>query len=109
MLVTGFSMGGRGTWFMAAHHADLFTAAIPMAASVGDEPVERPGDDADLHHPQPTRMRSCRSRPARTNAQALEKLGRPVKFEAVCSLTHFQMDAYVPSLKRAGRWIAERW
>ena len=40
VLVVGFSMGGRGTWFMAAHHADLFTAAIPMAASLGDEKVE---------------------------------------------------------------------
>ena len=41
VLVTGFSLGGRGTWFMASHHPDLFTAAIPMAASTGDEPLER--------------------------------------------------------------------
>jgi predicted peptidase len=26
ILVTGYSMGGRGTWFMESHHADLFTA-----------------------------------------------------------------------------------
>src|SRR5439155_14516230 len=41
ILVVGFSLGGRGTWFMSSHHSDLFTAAIPMAASSGDGPVER--------------------------------------------------------------------
>src|SRR5712691_456474 len=43
ILVTGFSMGGRGTWFMASHHADLFTAAIPVASSIGDEAPDRLG------------------------------------------------------------------
>src|SRR5215203_3416839 len=37
VLVTGFSLGGRGTWFFASHHPEIFTAAIPMAAAVGNE------------------------------------------------------------------------
>ena len=41
MLVMGFSMGGRGTWYMASRHSDVFTGAIPVAASAGDEPVDR--------------------------------------------------------------------
>ena len=41
ILVTGFSLGGRGTWFMASRHADLFTASIPMASSPGDLPIDR--------------------------------------------------------------------
>lgn len=40
ILVTGFSLGGRGTWFLASRHADDFTAAIPMAAAIGDEPLD---------------------------------------------------------------------
>src|SRR4029450_8600393 len=40
ILVTGFSLGGRGTWFLAARHADVFTAAIAMAGSTGGEPPE---------------------------------------------------------------------
>lgn len=31
-LVTGFSMGGSGTWYLGATHPELFRAAIPMAA-----------------------------------------------------------------------------
>lgn len=31
-LVTGFSMGGSGAWYLGATHPELFRAAIPMAA-----------------------------------------------------------------------------
>ena len=41
VLVTGYSMGGQGTWFMEAHHPDLFTAAIVIAGSTRDEPLDR--------------------------------------------------------------------
>lgn len=43
ILVTGFSLGGRGTWFMSSRHADFFTAAIPIAGSSAEEPVDRLG------------------------------------------------------------------
>ena len=108
ILVTGFSMGGRGTWFMASHHADLFTAAIPMAASIGDEPAERLAT-------MPTYIIHSRQdqvvpfAPAELNAQALMKIGRVVHFEPLTGFTHFEMGAYVPALRRAVRWIAERW
>jgi predicted peptidase len=108
VLVTGFSMGGRGTWFMASHHADLFTAAIPMAASTGDEPTERLAT-------MPTYIIHSRQdqvvpfAPAERNAQALIKMGRIVHFEPLTAFTHFEMGAYVPALRRAVQWIAERW
>jgi predicted peptidase len=108
VLVVGFSMGGRGTWFMASRHADLFTAAIPMAASIGDEKTDRLGL-------MPTYIIHSRMdqvvpfAPAEQNAQALEQLGRAVKFEALSDLTHYDMRSYVPSLRRAVKWIGERW
>ena len=108
VLVVGFSMGGRGTWFMAAHHADLFTAAIPMAASIGDEKVEGLGlIPTYIIHSR--RDQVVPFAPAERNAQALEQLGRAVKFEAVPDLTHYNMRGYVPALRRAVKWIAERW
>jgi predicted peptidase len=108
MLVTGFSMGGRGTWFMASHHADLFTAAIPIAASVADEPVEGLAK-------MPTYIIHSRDdqvvpfEPAARNAKELERLGRVVRFEELSGVSHYQMGGYVEALGRAGRWIAERW
>jgi predicted peptidase len=108
ILVTGFSLGGRGTWFFATHHSDLFTGAIPMAASVGDDPPDRRGviPTYIIH----SRMDEVVPfEPAEQNARALEKLGRPVRFEALDEIGHFQMGGYIDALRRAGRWISERW
>lgn len=106
--VIGFSMGGRGTWFMSSRHPDVFTAAVPMAASTG-------GDAADTLATMPTYIIHSRRdqvvpfAPAERNAQALTRLGRVVRFEALDAPTHFEMGAYVPALRRAVAWVAERW
>lgn len=108
VLVVGFSMGGRGTWFLASHHRDLFTAAIPMAASAGTDPVESLAT-------MPTYVIHSRRdqvvpfAPAERNAQELERLGRTVKFEALSEPTHFEMGAYAPALRRAVAWVNAQW
>jgi predicted peptidase len=107
VLVMGFSLGGRGTWFMESRHADLFTAAIVMAGAT-DEPLEglariptyiiHSRDDQVVPFAQ-----------AEQRAASLERMGRPVKFEALEGLGHFDMSGYTPALQRAGSWVAERW
>ncbi len=108
VLVVGYSMGGRGTWHMAANHADVFTAAIPMAASTRGINVDQLGR-------QPTYIIHSRAdevvpfEPAEETAQELKKLKREVEFEAIDDLTHFDMISYVDALRRAGRWVSGRW
>ena len=108
VLVTGFSMGGRGAWFMASRHADVFTAAIPMAASTGDLP-------ADTLARQPTYVIHSRDDevvpfiPAEKNARELERQGKTIKFEAVDGLKHFEMVRYSEALRRAASWVRDRW
>lgn len=108
ILVTGFSLGGRGTWFMSSRHADFFTAAIPIAGSSGEEPLDRLGRI-------PTYVIHSRNDqvvpfdPDQRTTQQLEKLGRTVRFEALEGLGHYEMGGYIDALARAGRWVAERW
>jgi predicted peptidase len=108
VLLVGYSMGGSGTWYMAARHPDLFTAAIPMAASTRDLSIDQLGR-------QPTYVIHSRAdevvpfEPAEEIARDLKKLKRDVEFEAVDDLTHFDMASYVDALRRAGRWVAGRW
>jgi predicted peptidase len=108
VLVVGYSMGGRGTWYMASQHQELFTAAIPMAASTRELSI-------DLLGRQPTYIIHSRAdevvpfEPAEKIARELKKFGRPVEFEAVDDLTHFDMVSYVDALRVAGRWVANRW
>jgi predicted peptidase len=108
ILVVGFSLGGRGTWFMAAHHPDLFTAAIPMAAATGDEAVDTLGT-IPTYIVHSRRDQVVPFAPAERTARELERLGRAVKFEALSEPTHFEMTAYIPALTRAGAWVADRW
>jgi len=108
VLVVGYSMGGRGTWFMASRHGDLFTAAIPMAASSEGTPI-------DLLGRLPTYVIHSRDDevvpfgPADRLVKQLQSMGRPVRFDALRNLTHFEMAGYIDALKRGGRWIAQRW
>jgi predicted peptidase len=108
VLVTGFSLGGRGTWFMASRHPDLFTAAIPIAGSPGNEPVDRLGS-------MPTYIIHSRDdevvpfEPAERTARELEQLGRIVRFDALRDVGHFQMGGYIDALRRAGRWVTDQW
>jgi predicted peptidase len=108
ILITGFSMGGRGTWSLASRHRDLFTAAIPMAAPTG---TLSPDDLAAM----PTYVIHSRDDevvpfgPAERNAQQLERAGRVIHFDAVSGLRHYEMVNYVDAVKRAATWIAARW
>jgi predicted peptidase len=108
ILVTGYSLGGRGTWFMSSRHADFFTAAIPIAGSSGDEPLERLGRI-------PTYVIHSRDDqvvpfdPDERTTRELEQLGRIVKFEALQGLGHYEMGGYVEAFTRAGRWVTEQW
>lgn len=107
VLVTGFSMGGTGTWFMSARHPDVFTAAIPMAASTA-EPLQSLAT-------MPTYVIHSRAdqvvafAPAARNVRELELLGRTVKFDALTEPEHFDMREYIPALRRGISWITSRW
>jgi predicted peptidase len=108
VVVTGFSMGGRGTWFMASRHPDLFTAAISIAGAPGDAPLERLAKTPIyvIHSKDDEVVPFASTERAVAD---LKRLGRIVEFEALEDVTHFQMGGYVDALERGGRWIAERW
>jgi len=108
ILVVGYSLGGRGTWFMSSRHADVFTAAI----TIGGSPD---GQSLDTLGRIPTYVIHSRSDevipigPDQRAAQELERLGRPVKFEAVNGGGHFDTASYLPAFTRAVAWVMERW
>ena len=107
ILVTGFSLGGSGTWFMSSHHSDLFAAAIVMAGRT-DEPLEQLAKI-------PTYVIHSRDDEVVPFAQAeqrageLERMGRIVKFQALQGLRHYDMRGYMSALQEAGRWVTEHW
>lgn len=107
MLLAGFSMGGGGAWYLSARHPTLFTAAIVMAGRTA-EPIEALARI-------PTYVIHSRAdevvpfEQAEVRAAALEKLGRPIHFEALNGVGHFNMGGYMGALQRGGQWVREQW
>ena len=106
ILVTGFSMGGRGTWYMASRHPDLFTAAIPMAARSDRDDAEQVGDmPVFIIHARDDEV--VPFEPAEQLAQEMDERGQTVSFMPLEGVGHFQMGA--APLRVAGEWVVERW
>lgn len=107
VLITGFSMGGRGAWSLSARHAESFTAAIVMAPPMGEGLGDDPGR-------VPTYVIHSRDdpvapfAPVAAAARQLEALGHPIHFEPIDGAGH-NMSRYVEPLRRVSRLLAERW
>ena len=108
VLITGFSMGGGGTWFMAARHPDFFTAAIPIAGPLRDQKVEQLGTiPTFVIHSRDDQL--VPFGPSEAAVKTLQGMGRPVAFEPLTGVGHYQMGGYISTLRQAGQWVVDRW
>lgn len=106
VLLTGFSMGGGGTWYLGGRHPDLFTAAVPVAGPPA-------GEEADWKIPAYV----IHSRtddvvplgPTRRRAEALKARGLDVELKVVNDLSHYETARYVPLLREAVPWLNRVW
>jgi predicted peptidase len=108
VMVVGFSMGGRGTWFLSSRHADVFTGAIVMAGSTGDQAIDQLATiPTYVIHSRDDEV--VEFEPAEQAVKELKRLKRPIEFEPLIGPTHFAMGAYIDSLQLGGRWMADLW
>lgn len=107
-LITGYSIGGMGTWYMAARNQGLFAAAIPISA----QPL--PGS-ADVGWEIPLYVIHGRQDElfplAETEAavRQLEASGVAVELAVVDPATHFETERFREPLQRAIPWIQGTW
>jgi len=108
ILVTGFSLGGRGTWFFATRHADLFTGAIPMAGFADDDSLDGLGS-MPIHIVHSRDDEVVPYGPAAAAAGQLEARGHSVRLTELSGVGHFTMGAYIGPLRQAGAWMLQQW
>ncbi|HNX48825.1 MAG TPA: prolyl oligopeptidase family serine peptidase [Thermoanaerobaculaceae bacterium] len=107
-LITGYSMGGMGTWALAARHQDRFTAALIVAGQ------PQPGI-ADVAWSIPLYVIHSRDdevvplKPTADMVKVLQARGVRVELVVVDGLTHYQVPAFVPVLRAAVPWIKKAW
>ena len=107
-LVTGFSMGGRGAWYLAARHPDVFRAAIPISASPEDDATE-----VDWQVPllviHSVADEVVAFKPVETTVRALKEVDVQIEMIVVQDVTHFQVELFVEPLRAALPWIRKAW
>jgi predicted peptidase len=107
ILVTGFSMGGGGTWYLAARQPELFTGAIVMAGSARSADLAAVRMPIYLIHSPDDEVVPFAG--AEEAYRTLSARGHPVELRVLPGYGHYMMGAYVPALRLAGSWMLQRW
>lgn len=107
-LITGYSMGGIGTWHLAARHPDRFRAAIIMS---GYPPDGIPDADWSVPlyviHTQDDPVVPIA--PTEAAVEELRDRGFPVEFVVLPGNNHYDTSPFIAPLRAAIPWIEEAW
>lgn len=107
-LLTGYSAGGIGTWYLAPRLAERFRAALVMAG-------HPQADSADLAWPIPlyvihsTADELVPLAPTRQAVEQMRARGLSVELAIVNGTTHLQWARFPPYLQAALEWIRAAW
>jgi predicted peptidase len=103
VVITGYSLGGGGTWSMIGRHPERFCAAIPMA---GWPDVDHPADGAVpiyAIHGRDDEVISIK--PTRTAIAALQARGKNAQLLVVDGPTHYSTHLFSDPLATAVGWL----
>jgi predicted peptidase len=107
-IVTGYSLGGQGTWYVAARNQERFAAALPMAAMVPPEATEiRWTIPLYVIHSAADELVPIG--PTERAVRNLHEQGAEVQFVVLDDVTHFETGRYFRPLRDAVPWIRQVW
>jgi predicted peptidase len=107
-VVMGYSMGGSGTWHIAAKFRTHFVAAIPMAGTPRQTALDNLRDLPlyVIHSEADRRV------PIEDDAEAvarLQAMGAPVEFARLPSGDHFDYRLVIAELRKVCTWLETVW
>jgi predicted peptidase len=105
VLITGFSMGGAGSWYIGSRHQDIFTAAMPVAAPV-EGSTEWKIPVYSIHSQQDDIVSHSA---AKSHAEAIKSKGGKIEFKSVGGLTHYDTGSYASYVGEGVKWVEEQW
>jgi predicted peptidase len=106
VVVTGFSMGGAGTWYFASKYPDRFSAAIPVSG--------RPTPSAEGWRLPVFAIHSRQDEvvpigPAEERIAELKRAGVRAEMLVLNGISHYETSRFVDGLKKAVPWLREIW
>jgi predicted peptidase len=104
--VTGYSMGGQGSWHFAEKFPQRFSAAIPIA---GRPPASAAGWRLPVLAIHSRDDQVAPFEPTEARIAQLEKAGVNARLIALEGITHYQTDRFSDALRQAVPWLREVW
>src|ERR1700730_3823865 len=104
--VTGFSMGGPGSWHFAEKFPERFSAAIPVA---GRPPASASGWRLPVLAIHSRDDQVAPFDPTEARIAELQKAGVNAKLIALTGITHYETSRFRDALRRAVPWLREIW
>ena len=107
-LLTGYSMGAMGTWYLAARHQDIFRAALIVSGL----PLTRA---AEVEWRIPLYVIHSRDdgllllKPTADVVAQLRAKGANAQLVVVDGLTHYRVSGFIPYLRAAIPWVRRAW
>jgi dienelactone hydrolase len=104
--VTGYSMGGAGSWHFAEKFPERFRAAIPIA---GRPPASAAGWRLPVLAIHSRDDQVVPFGPTEARIAELQKAGVNAKLIALTGITHYQTNRFTGALRQAVPWLREVW
>jgi predicted peptidase len=104
VVVTGYSMGGEGSWHLAEKFPDRFSAAIPVA---GRPPASAAGWRLPVLAIHSRDDQVAPFEPTQTRIAELEKAGVNARLIALTGITHYETYRFRDALGQAVPWLRE--
>ena len=104
--VTGYSMGGAGTWHFAEKFPERFSAAIPVA---GRPPASASGWRLPVLAIHSRDDQVVPFDPTETRIAELQKAGVNAKLIPLTGITHYETARFRGAMRQAVPWLREVW
>ncbi|HEX3486408.1 MAG TPA: alpha/beta fold hydrolase [Micropepsaceae bacterium] len=106
IVVTGYSMGGTGSWHFAEKFPQRFSAAIPIA---GTPPDSAAGWRLPVLAIHSRNDQVAPFAPTEARIAQLQKAGVNAKLILLTGITHYETDRFQGALQQAVPWLREIW
>ena len=106
MVVTGFSMGGRGAWSWAAKYPDRFSAAVPVA---GRPPESLEGWRVPVMAIHSVHDTVVPIGPTQDAIATLKSAGARAEIVVLSGPGHHETYKFVDGLRQAVPWLQQIW
>jgi predicted peptidase len=104
--VTGYSMGGTGSWHFAQKFPDRFSAAIPLASRPPESATGWRVPVLAIHSRDDERAPFA---PAQARITELQRTGVNAKLILLSGISHYETQRFQEPLRAAVPWLREVW